>query len=74
VEERAVLSDGRTVPAGATLDADVCVAGVGPAGLVVASELARRGRTVVLLEQASGGGHDEPTNREPAEVSLHSGG
>lgn len=38
---------------GATLDADVCVIGTGPAGLAVALELSRLGREVLVLE--SGG-------------------
>ncbi len=58
-----MLTDGRTVPAGATLQADVCIVGAGPAGLTVASELARRGRTVVLLER--GGGAAEPSVAPP---------
>ena len=40
------------------LDADVCVVGAGPAGLVLARELAARGRRIVLLE--SGGRHVDP--------------
>jgi len=39
------------------LEAEVCVAGGGPAGIVLAMELAEQGRSVVLLE---GGGADEP--------------
>jgi hypothetical protein len=40
-----------------TLEADVAVAGAGPAGIVLALELARQGRSVVLLE---GGAADSP--------------
>lgn len=39
------------------LEAEVCIAGAGPAGISLALELARRGRQVVLLE---GGGVDAP--------------
>ena len=39
------------------LEADVCICGAGPAGIVSAVELARAGRRVVLLE---GGGRDTP--------------
>lgn len=39
------------------LEAEVCIAGAGPAGIVLALELARRGRRVVLIE---GGGADGP--------------
>lgn len=39
------------------LEAEVCVAGGGPAGMVLAMELAERGRSVLLLE---GGGTDAP--------------
>jgi choline dehydrogenase-like flavoprotein len=40
------------------LDADICIVGAGPAGLTLASELATRGRRVVLLE--SGGRNPDP--------------
>jgi len=41
----------------AELETEVCIAGAGPAGIVLALELARRGRRVLLLE---GGGTDTP--------------
>jgi choline dehydrogenase-like flavoprotein len=41
------------IEAGASLDADVCIVGAGPAGLAVATELVEAGRRVLLLE--SGG-------------------
>jgi choline dehydrogenase-like flavoprotein len=41
---------GRTAP-----DADVCIVGAGPAGLVLARELGERGRTVVVLESGDHG-------------------
>jgi choline dehydrogenase-like flavoprotein len=50
---------------GTVLSADVCVVGAGPAGLTVASELARRGRTVVVIERGAGPAPDE-ANESPA--------
>ncbi|HXE80397.1 MAG TPA: GMC oxidoreductase [Vicinamibacterales bacterium] len=47
------LIDARRIEAGTTLDADVCIAGSGPAGLSLAMALGRGGRRVLLLE--SGG-------------------
>lgn len=41
----------------AELEADVAIAGAGPAGIVLALELANAGRSVLLIE---GGGLDEP--------------
>ena len=49
--------DGRTLGVWG-LDADICIVGAGPAGLTLASELATRGRRVVLLE--SGGRNPDP--------------
>jgi choline dehydrogenase-like flavoprotein len=48
-----VLIDGRRLPDGAQLAADVCVIGAGPAGTGVAGELAAAGVDVLLVE--SGG-------------------
>jgi choline dehydrogenase-like flavoprotein len=45
--------DGRTVPSGAELDADVCIVGAGPAGIAVALQLMAASVRVVVLE--SGG-------------------
>lgn len=49
--------DARTLDA-TGLDADVCVVGAGPAGLILAGELAARGRRIVVLE--SGGRNPDP--------------
>ena len=46
------------MPAGSTLETDVCIAGGGPAGITLAVELAESGLDVVLLE--SGGLEDDP--------------
>lgn len=51
---------------GETLEADVCVVGAGPAGIVVACEIAASGRDVLLLE--SGG-----FEREPSASALNRG-
>ena len=60
---------------GSTVHADICIVGGGPAGIVLALELAKTGRSILLLE--SGG--EAPTERaralnmgEIAEGSLHS--
>jgi choline dehydrogenase-like flavoprotein len=48
-----VQIDAADLPAGAELEADVAVVGAGPAGIVLALELARAGHRVILIE--SGG-------------------
>lgn len=48
-----MLLDARTLAGNATLDADICIVGAGPAGLTLAAELADWPGTVVLIE--SGG-------------------
>jgi choline dehydrogenase-like flavoprotein len=48
-----VIADGRRIPDGAALEADVCIAGAGAAGIALARELAGTSLRVVVLE---GGG------------------
>jgi choline dehydrogenase-like flavoprotein len=57
--------DARTLGA-PVLDADVCIVGAGPAGLVLGRELAMRERRVVILES----GHRHP---DPAAQALSEG-
>src|SRR4051794_16240622 len=45
-----VLIDARGIAPGGRVAADVCIVGTGPAGAVVARELAHRGVDVVVLE------------------------
>lgn len=42
--------DGRSLPDGETLSTDICIIGGGPAGILLALELAGSGRDVTLLE------------------------
>ena len=51
-----MIDDARQIPGGTTLTADFCIVGGGPAGVTLALELARTGRTAVLL---AGGGRKE---------------
>ncbi|MGH7647003.1 MAG: GMC oxidoreductase [Gemmatimonadaceae bacterium] len=50
--------DAKRFSSGTTLDTDVCIVGAGPAGLVLAAELAGGRHDVILLE--SGGDQPEP--------------
>lgn len=45
--------DIRTLPDGSTVEADVCIVGAGPAGIVLASELAGSGLDVVVVESGA---------------------
>jgi choline dehydrogenase-like flavoprotein len=49
-----MIIDGRTVPQDDVLRFDVCVMGAGPAGMLVADQLGRRGIRVALLERGDG--------------------
>ena len=48
-----MLTDARTLAEGATIEADVCIAGAGAAGITIALDLRASGLSVVVLE--SGG-------------------
>ena len=61
-----MLVDARTLPAGENLEADICIAGAGPAGIALATALAETGRRVVLAE--SGG-----LEFDPATQALYDG-
>ena len=63
--EEVAIRDGNQIPAGTTIEADVCIIGGGPAGITVALELAKSSVNVVLLE--SGGLKDDP---EPQELNA----
>ena len=51
-----MIEDARKIPAGTTLDADLCIIGGGPAGISIAREFAGTGKKVILLV---GGGRRE---------------
>ncbi len=53
-----MIVDARTLVDGATLEADVCIAGAGAAGMTIALDLRASGLSVLLLE--SGGAEQEP--------------
>ena len=61
-----MITDARTLADGATLEADVCIAGAGAAGMTIALDLRASGLSVLLLE--SGG-----AERDPAVQSLSEG-
>ena len=61
-----MLIDARTLDEGATLEADVCIAGAGAAGMTIAMDLRGSGLSVVLLE--SGG-----VERDDATQALSEG-
>src|SRR3954462_1070028 len=57
-----MFRDARTLPAGITIEASVCIAGAGAAGITLARAFARSGHKVAVME--SGGlGFDEETQR-----------
>ncbi len=71
-----MLMDASEISPDSCLEADVAVIGAGPAGIVVALELARAGRRVLLID--SGGDYRQPETQElgelvgedPAHVSM----
>jgi choline dehydrogenase-like flavoprotein len=68
--------DSVEIPSGSCLEADVVVVGAGPAGIVVALEMAKAGRSVLLID--SGGDSRQPETQQlgdlagedPAHVSM----
>jgi choline dehydrogenase-like flavoprotein len=56
-----VIIDGRSVPDGATLDADVCIVGSGFAGLALAQRLEQRSRLRVVVVESGGLRWEEAT-------------
>ena len=69
-----MLVDARTIAPGEVVEADVCVAGAGPAGLVTALELAEAGATVALLERGDEPLEGEVEGRYPELASTRAGG
>jgi choline dehydrogenase-like flavoprotein len=55
-----MLIDGRTLTAGTTLEADICIAGAGAAGMTIALDLRGSGLSILLLE-SGGRERDEAT-------------
>jgi choline dehydrogenase-like flavoprotein len=64
-----VLIDARTLGADEHVEADICIVGAGPAGIVVATELIGSGRRVCVLEA---GGEERPRDAasQPAGRSV----
>ena len=56
-----MIVDGRSVTEDAVLRFDVCVIGAGPAGMLIARELAGKGISVSLLERGDAGSGDRRT-------------
>jgi choline dehydrogenase-like flavoprotein len=48
-----VFVDGRTLPDGSVLDADLCLVGAGPAAIAIALTLSGRGMRIVILESGA---------------------
>jgi len=70
-----VIVDARSLPDGGELDADLCIVGGGPAGLVIARELAREGLRIVLVESggcaSDDGAQQLATVRESSDLDPH---
>ena len=70
-----MILDGRLIPQGATIQADVCVVGAGAAGISLAMSLQAAGVDVVLLE-SGGEATDAPTQAlyagSVADARMHS--
>ena len=63
-----MLVDSRTLENGRMITADVCIVGSGPAGSVIATELAKAGHTVAVLE--SGGAEKSEEVQDLARGSV----
>lgn len=48
-----MITDARELPAGTTIEGDLCIIGGGPAGITIARELRDSGQRVILLESGS---------------------
>ena len=70
-----MILDARSLPDGSALDTDLCIVGGGPAGLVIARELAGTGRRIVLVEaggrDADDGAQQLTTVRESSDLDPH---
>lgn len=66
-----MILDARSLPDGSELQADLCIIGGGPAGLVVARELAR-GALRILLVESGGREHDDGAQQLAAIDEPHS--
>src|SRR6202158_1720029 len=64
-----MLIDGRRIPDGEQIDADICVIGAGAAGITICNELKQSGFQVLLLE-AGGRRHDKAVQAIYAGESL----
>ena len=64
-----MLIDGRTMPDGETLEAQLCVVGCGPGGITVAQELAGPGMSVLVIE-SGGPKRDRRQDRSGAGESV----
>ena len=61
-----MLMDAAEISSDSCLEADVAVVGAGPAGIVMALELARAGRRVLLID--SGGDSRQPATQQLGEL------
>ena len=60
-----MVRDGRSIEADASIEADICIVGAGPAGITLACELAGCDQRVLVLESGA-----ETTEREPQTLSA----